>query len=683
MTRSIVEEIGAGRILADLLRERGRVLKNGVCRCLNPTHEDIHPSMSVDLEKGVFCCHSAKCGVKGGALAAAILCSLGRDESEAATTLSEKYGTNGHANGNGHAEPVKPLGADDWPWFPMKAKELGWELVDGGAGKPGLRVPTWLPDGKQGRTKIRWKKGDWDTAAFENDGDEIGMIGLDRFLDHSAGVESPSCALVCGETDFLAWTWATAVAGIDIPAVSAAQGETKGLSWFAPCFKGVKVYFFPDNDEAGRKEAPKRAAELRKEGATVIVCHPPDPHKDVCDWVRAHASARDILAFADKQIEAPFTPIGALDLIHKQLPPIEELVSPRVIYRGGVTVLVAAYKRGKSLAALGLCVDLVEAIIKPEGTPDDQCPLWLGQKVVGQGPCLIYSAEGGERMVQERLRKIIPAPNDHHNELYIYAQSPPPQLDNPQHLDAVFSHAERLGCVCVVFDPLGRFWKMEEEADAAEARNLMFAIQTRAERAYNGRGLAVLCVHHDNKTTGTDENSPVTGGRGSGKFADDADALVNLKIVSSGEAGESTAKFLLRHAESPAPVPVKIDSKTLRLIPRDPNAPSSTTTKRTRGGGGKSGRPAVLTVELLENLVRGKGRVEGMRVPGELGISDSTWKKNRKSMVTDLLDAGLIKIDNIPGATPNSTREVFVWIGPQGVQSSESAAWEPRQARKA
>lgn len=358
-----------------------------------------------------------------------------------------------------------------------------------------------------------------------------------------------------------------------------------------------------------------------------------------------------------------FVPVPALELIEKTLPPVEELVSPRIIYRGGVTVMVASHKRGKSLAALGLCVDLVLHVANPM-LPDEDMPRWLGQIVLGSGPVLVYSAEGGERMIQERLRKMCPRREGGLSDLFVYAQTPAPQLDRTEDIDAVFAHAERVGAVLLVFDPLGRFWAMEEEGDPTAARNLMLAIQVRAERAYAGRGIAVLIIHHDTKSSGADEESAVTGGRGSGKFGDDADALINLKIVPSGEPGESVAKFLLRHAESPAPVPVKIDRDSLRLVVKDDHHDR-------RVGAAKGGRPPKLSLGALENLIQDRGRIEGARVADELGVAFPTWEKNRRRMVAELVEMGKIEITTLPG----SQREVFVWVGPAASETSETSHW--------
>lgn len=620
------------------LNQRVDPKKTKAIRCPDPSHHK-----NGDANESAMTCPDVcgiKCAASGqfyGLLQIMVLRGKAIGEADAAKIVAERfYPENGHSNGHAApagqasrpAGPAGPawVGTGAWPWFPKTAERLGWTLLD-----DALQLPTWAPGGRRGRTKIRRKKGSGPTATFENDGDDCGLVNLPAVDEHSAGVDSPSCALVCGETDLLAWTYACDRDGLQIPGVSHSTGEGSSLTDWARHFKGFKVYFFPDNDQPGRDNAPKRVAELVAAGARVFVVHPPDPHKDVCDWVRAGAKPLDMMRLAEKAAEVPFTPIGALDLMRLDLPPIEEIVAPRIVYRGGVTVMVASYKRGKSLAALGLCVDLVLGMVLGDDVPDEALPTWLGQKVVGRGPALIYSAEGGERMIQERLRKMVKDPTDAMNQLFIYAKSPAPQLDDDEQIDACFAHAERVEAAIIVFDPLGRFWTMEEEGDPTTARNLMLAIQTRAEAAYAGRGIAVLIVHHDTKATGTDADSPVTGGRGSGKFSDDADALVNLKIAKDGEAGQSVAKFLLRHAESPSPVDVKIDKGTLRIV---------ALAKDERRQKPKTGRPTKAGLAALEALIRHKKRIPTSRIPDELGVAYGTWRNIRRGLFEQLVETG-------------------------------------------
>lgn len=255
-----------------------------------------------------------------------------------------------------------------------------------------------------------------------------------------------------------------------------------------------------------------------------------------------------------------FRPVQATELLAKELPPLDWVVQP-VLHRGGVTMLVASYKRGKSLLALSLGVDLALVSSAPHMHFDKT---WLGLPVAWGGPTLLLSAEGGERLVQMRLDKMAGRDRGDLGPLHVWADLPTPQLDREDHLDLVFGYAEQQHCILVVIDPLGRFWSLEDENDPKLTRDLVLGIQMRAQRAYGGLGIAVLIVHHDTKLGG-DPGTRVSGGRGSGKFADDVDALINLKIVGDGEAGESEVHFLTRWEETPKPRRVAIDPETLRL----------------------------------------------------------------------------------------------------------------------
>lgn len=637
-----------------LLDRRVNPKRTEAIRCLDPGHHrngDANPSAFICPDAGCV-----KCGTTGksyGLAEIAVLRGKASTTAEAATLLEAHfYNGNGHKNGVAVHKPTQP-----WPYYPETAKALGWQWIEhysfprGTGAGPALRVPTYMPDGSPARTKIRGERGEHGVRAdFDNDGDDCGLLNWPAVLDHCAGAQSPEVALVAGETDLLAWTWACKNLGLDIPAFSFSTGEGSTIApEYASKLKGVRVHMVCDNDKAGLDSRDKNIPALNSAGARARAVIPPAPHKDLRDFVMAGGSIRELLK--EEEVASPFAPISALDLLAKTLPPIDELVSPRIIYRGGVTVMVASHKRGKSLAALGLCVDLVLHVANPM-LDDKDAPKWLGQVVLGSGPVLVYSAEGGERMVQERLRKMCPNRDGGLADLFVYAQTPAPQLDNPTDLDAVFAHAERVGAVLLVFDPLGRFWAMEDEGDPTTARNLMLAIQTRAEAAYRGRGIAVLVIHHDTKSSGADADSAVTGGRGSGKFGDDADALINLKIVQSGEPGESIAKFLLRHAESPSPVPVKIDRDSLRLVVRDEQ-------QQARSGAAKGGRPPKLSLGALEELIRRKIRIEASLIPDQLGVAFNTWKNVRRDMLNELVEMGRIRLTTVPG----TNRDLVVWTG--------------------
>lgn len=272
-----------------------------------------------------------------------------------------------------------------------------------------------------------------------------------------------------------------------------------------------------------------------------------------------------------------FASMDALELIEADIPDYEQLVGHHILFRGGVTVMVAPYKAGKSMATLGLCCDLALAVAVLGGGAT-----WLGLDVLDAGVVHLYSAEGGPKMLRKRLLDMHgPRPSHELRNLRCFASRPTPQLDDPEDLDAVFAQAEADGAVLIVFDPLGRFWSMEDEADPKLARDLMDAVQRRAQDAYQGRGIAVLIVHHDTKTGGQ-AGTRATAGRGSGRFADDVDALINLKVV-EGEEGVVDVVALPRNDVHPPTRRFELDPATLRFTKQAQEVQERARSSRLRG----------------------------------------------------------------------------------------------------
>lgn len=358
-TPSIVDRVGVSRLMRDLLGDRK--IKNGVTNCVNPAahkNGDKNPSMSVDIEKGTFNCFT--CGIKGGALDLAVALAVGRDRADAAAQLEIRYPEhpNGHPNGNGHAPTPQP--PRPWPYFPKLAEKLGWEVGLAGDRRM-MRLPTWAPGGKKGRTKIRYEKHeDERTAEFENDADICGLINLPALRDACAGSEHPTAVLLAGETDFLAWTWAcTENEGLLAVGVSHSTGENASLEAWASEFRDCHVIVLYDNDATGRKEAPKRVAEIKAGGAaSVKAIFVPDPYKDVCEYVMAGDTARALLNLAADAAEPTAPDLYILDdLLMAQFPPPTPMIDG-LVDEGQLILLYGPSGVGKSWLAWAIALDL-------------------------------------------------------------------------------------------------------------------------------------------------------------------------------------------------------------------------------------------------------------------------------------------------------------------------------------
>lgn len=308
-------------------------------------------------------------------------------------------------------------------------------------------------------------------------------------------------------------------------------------------------------------EVIRRLARARREKAAIerLVLAETEEHR-----ARARAELVEALegTAPGRNLRVPSFPLtDAVTLDGLDLPDIEAIVGHDLIFRGGVTFMVAPYKVGKSMCTLGLAVDVATGRAEnPQGAS------WLGLEVLASGVVHVYTGEGGLRLVRRRLRKMVPFADPGLERLKFRACRPLPRLDDDGDLDAVFSQAEADGAVLIVIDPLGRFWSMEDEKDPRLLRDLLERVQVRAAAAYGGRGIAVLIVHHDTKAAG-EEGTRATGGRGSGKIADDADGLINLKTTRDEKVVLRVA--ISRWDESPPAAPFTLCPDTLRFIEAD------------------------------------------------------------------------------------------------------------------
>lgn len=269
--------------------------------CPEPSHHEHGDSN----ESGIVCpdAGGVKCAAIGrfyGLAELAVLRGLAATAADAAKLLEDRFYPVA-ANGNG---AHKAIGAADWPWFPKTVAFLGWETCESRDGRPGVRLPTWHADGSQGQTKRRYRKGDGKgqpAAEFEKTGDRTpGLINLPALL----AAPKKTVAIVCGETDLLAWTFSCRRDGIELPAISHSTGESGSFEAFLAAFKDATVYFFPDNDAPGRSLGEKRREELLRAAATVHVASVPAPHKDVCDFIRAGGGVRDLVRLAEEATAA-------------------------------------------------------------------------------------------------------------------------------------------------------------------------------------------------------------------------------------------------------------------------------------------------------------------------------------------------------------------------------------------
>lgn len=306
------------------------------------------------------------------------------------------------------------------------------------------------------------------------------------------------------------------------------------------------------------------------------------------------------------------------ELVAKQLEPLEWLVADNLVFRKGLTHLVAPQKVGKSLSALGLALALVRRGV----FPGDDEQTFLGSEVIGAGPVVYLSGEGGEHMMQPRLRKMEPHLGDPLSDLHLLTEEPLPNLSVADDQDWLTAYCRNVGAVLLVIDPLSRFWKIDDENNAAEQTKFF----TDLRRLAKGANVAVLTVHHDAKAGA---ETGMSGGRGSSVSANEVDTLVNMRPDPEEEKA-ALVQFQTRHGGGPGACKVRIDPDTLvpALVCRLGRRPGPSA--RGSGSDGAAGQSSDLDV--LAALERCGRWVNYATWAEEARVSERTLRRRLKGL---------------------------------------------------
>ena len=246
-------------------------------------------------------------------------------------------------------------------------------------------------------------------------------------------------------------------------------------------------------------------------------------------------------------IEPPPLSIPLAAFLAQELAPLRWVI-PGLVPAGGLVVLAGSQKLGKSTLAMDATVAVAA------GQP------FLDRPTLA-GPTLYVLEEGAPAGIAARYRRIVarrgtPA----HAHVLVRAGI---RVDEPRGWRRLRAEIERLHPVLVVFDPLVRLHRADENV-AGEMSRVMEALQ-----ALTGLGCAVLLVHHVVKH-GTEAGAVGNAARGSGAIisATDGNLILaregdHLRLDTEMRDAESeslrlvfdgaTASFELRGG--PAPVP--------------------------------------------------------------------------------------------------------------------------------
>jgi RecA-family ATPase len=316
------------------------------------------------------------------------------------------------------------------------------------------------------------------------------------------------------------------------------RGTPKVLlpDWQSIALQGRQIIIVFDSDaalNADIDEAEQQlAALLRDQGATVNRVRLPaasDGTKQGIDdfFARGHSLA-DVEALIQPVPRLRFATISAEALYHKAMPPIVWVIPGKL--PAGATLFVGRGKDGKSLLVWNLAMSVVTG-----GKA-------LGAYDVQQGDVLYLALEDGERRARQRLFDQM----DH-----MGMNAPPPRLDlvpwtAPRIGEGFMERME----TWVDEHPEGRLIIVDilEKVRPARTKDGIYADDYRALEAMQQfgqrRNIAVLVVHHSNKTNPEDFRDSASGSTG---LIGACDTFWRLRR--NADAPEATLKMLGREVE--------------------------------------------------------------------------------------------------------------------------------------
>lgn len=502
-------------------RFRGTAEVKVVC----PFHKDHTPSLSLNLEKGVWKCH-AGCG-QGGMIAFEMKFSS-CDEAIAKGNIADLIGEKRLFSVGEKPEAV-------YQYHDANGRLLFEKLRF--RTPQGKRFTQRRPDGRGG---FEYKLGD-------------GARPLYRLPELLVANEIFVCEGEKDADNVRALNLTNRDAGVFLAATTNFDGAGKWREEYSVFFAGKKVVIFPDNDDPGRKHAEQVARSVHPYAAGVkVVALPGLPEKgDVSDFLKDR-SAADLVAEIKRAPQWHPAPSENRILIPapqfaSSTPAEVDWMVEGVIERGANGFFCAEPKGGKSWAAVDLALSLSLGVA------------WLEFRVARAFRVALISREDNPSLTGWRLRHLFqgkeaPEPGLLATNLYVNSrqQTPELMLDQPEQVAELIAALKERQIEFAIFDVFNVMHAADEN-DNTEMRQVLrqlSAIQTAV-----GCGIGV--VHHYNKAT---TGSMTQRLRGSSAIAGWAEWLVGISIADD-ETKTRRMEFELKAAAPPDPVFYQIESQ--------------------------------------------------------------------------------------------------------------------------
>jgi 5S rRNA maturation endonuclease (ribonuclease M5) len=432
-------------------------------RC--PFHGDAHASMSLNLAKGIFNCHT--CDAHGGMLEFERRM-MGTDTE---TAWSEIYRITG-------MEPPKVTRklVKTYDYLDVQGKllyqKLRYEPKD---------FSQRQPDGKNG-----W----W-----------YNLNGVKKVLYRLPEVITAKLCVICeGEKDCDNLKEALDAAGAkDCATTTSFDGAGHWKAEYAPYFTGRLVMVIPDNDAKGKAHAQTVAASVKPYAAKVKVVELPGlPEKgDVSDWLAAGHTVKELMALVKA---APIWEPEACDhvlleemcdFLDRAPAEIEWLVEDLIPVktRG---LMVADPKVGKSPLALDLALALASQ------------SSWLGHVVPQRRRVAVISREDSPAETARRLKLFSEgsAARSEYKLGQIWVNtmdhSPSLHVDNLEQMDALIGELKMEQFDLAIFDVLNVLHSGDENDNT-----VMAGVLAALKRVQTEAGCGILLLHHISKAQST------------------------------------------------------------------------------------------------------------------------------------------------------------------------------------
>lgn len=445
----IIERLDKSKFYQEMLpslRINGKPEALALC----PFHDDHNPSLSVNLETGLYFCPVCS---DGGDVFKFYMRLRQVSFKEALNQLSVYSGKSGEK-------------------VPIKIEAV-YPYTDE-AGRVLFEVVRYIPK------TFRQRRPDGNGGCIYNlEGVRIVPYNLPKVI------ESDTVYICEGEKD------CDNLASLGLTATTNPQGAGKWKEEFGQYFTGKDVIVLCDNDEVGKKHGNDVAQKLSKYAKTIKIVEqlPGVPEKgDVSDWLKLNPDTTENQRAKLLELvkNAPvWTPkecdkhnstmiLTRLDSLFKEPEESTTWLVDGLLPTGGFSVLVAKPKVGKSTKARTLALHVAK------GEP------FLNRAVV-KGVVIYLALEEKRSEVKKHFQDMGATGNE---EIHIYTGGTPVDA-----IKQIREATERLKPVLVIIDPLFRLTKVKDGNDYIQVTNALDPLL----RLSRDTGTHVLCVHHSPK----------------------------------------------------------------------------------------------------------------------------------------------------------------------------------------